>query len=128
MRSQRFARFCGSRPVRGLVEEQHPGCVDDPEGHVEAPALPARVGPHPPVGELCQVEQSEQILHAAHDIGLRGAVEATLQEEVLASGGQLVGASELAHVADPAADLLGLASYVEAGDAAPGRRQSGARS
>ena len=48
-------------------------------------------------------------------VGQVAAVEAALEHEVLPAGGQVVGPSELADVADPLADLLRLAGHVAAG-------------
>ena len=43
------------------------------------------------------------------------SVQPALEDEVLPAGGQVVGAAQLAHVADPGPDLLRLAGHVETG-------------
>ena len=58
-------------------------------------------------------------------VGQVAAVEAALEHEVLPAGGQVVGAAELADVADPLAHLLGLAWPRRSRPRSPCRRRSG---
>ena len=94
-------------PRARLVQEQHLGLVHDPERDVEPSALPAGIGLDPAVRELVQVEDLHQLLRPRAHRGQVAPVETPLEDEVLASGGELVGAAELAHVPDPLADRLG---------------------
>ncbi len=103
------------QPGARLVQEQHFGLVHDPERHVESPTLATRVGLHAAIGELVQVEDLHQHLRPRDNRGTIAAVEAALEYQVLATGGQLVGAAELADVADARPDLLRPACHVDPG-------------
>ena len=49
-------------PGARFVEEQHLGPVDDAQGHVQPPALAARIGLGPSVGELGEVEDGQHLV------------------------------------------------------------------
>ena len=73
-------------PERRLVEEQHPGLVQQAAHQLEAPLHPARVRPHERVGARGEVDQLEQLVDAPLALRARHAVELRAQLEVLAAG------------------------------------------
>ncbi len=105
----------GVEPGAGLVEEEHLGPMDDPEGDVQSAPLAARVRLDPPIGELDQVEQAHELVGPGGHRGQVPAVQAALEDQVLPTRGQVVGPAQLAHVADTAAYLLRLPGHVESG-------------
>ena len=115
MCSHRLARFWGSSPVVGSSRKRTSGSWTMPERDVEAPALAARIGLHPPVGELDRSRIVGQLVDPWPQLGQAGPVEAPLEHQVLPPGGQLVGAAELAHVADALPHPLGCRGDVEPG-------------
>jgi hypothetical protein len=96
-----------------LVQEQDFGLVDDAEGDVEPPALSARIGLHPPVSELRDVEDLHQRLGAGGHRGEVAPVGAALKDEVLSPSGEIVCATELADVADARTNLLRMPGDVD---------------
>jgi hypothetical protein len=79
-------------------------------------ALAARIGLHPSIGELGQVEDGRELLDTRPKLGQAGAVKPTLEHEVLTTRCQLVCPSELADLPDVLAHPLRIACDVEAGD------------
>jgi hypothetical protein len=90
--------------------------VDQPERDVEPSPLPARVGRDTPRGERGQVEALDQSVGSAPGLGSLQPVEPSLKHEILAPGGELVAAAELAYVPDPGPHLGRLPGDVEASD------------
>ena len=112
----------------GLVQEQRPGAVDQPHGHVQLALHATRVGAGLAVGRLGEAEAVQQLVAAPLELAPAHAVELALEGEVLAAGRLRVDPGLLGHAADRLADPLGLAQDVEPGDprlAAVGPRQGG---
>ena len=90
--------------------------------------MPARVGAHPPVGGLRQVEAFEHLRRPAGGLGLAQVVEAADQHQVLPAGEGLVDGRELPGQADHRPHLRRLLHHVVAGDHRPpavGRQEGG---
>ena len=100
-----------------LVEEQHPGAVDETERDVEPAPHPAGVGLDDAVRRFGDPDE----LAAARRRAARSApaahpLHAALEHQVLAAGAVLVDARVLRHVADRAAHGVRLTTDVVAGD------------
>lgn len=100
----------------GLVEEQDLGAVHQAERHVEAALHAARVALDDALGGVAEAEPFEQLVDAAIEGRAGQPVQAPLELEVLAAGGDGVGAGLLRHHADRAPDPVGVAQHVVPGD------------
>ena len=110
-------------PGRRLVEEQQPRPPDQRAAEVEPAAHAARVGLDDAVGGVGEIELLEQLVgRGACASARRQLVEPAEHPQVLAPGQVLVDGRVLAGQADDAAQLLGLADDVEAGDRRAARR------
>ena len=101
---------------RRLVEEQQARPTDERAAEVQPAAHAARVGLDDAVRGVDQVELLEQLVRTASRLGRRQLVEQPEHPQVLAPGQVLVDGGVLPGQADDAAQLLGLADDVEAGD------------
>ena len=99
-----------------LVEEEHPGPVDEPDGDIEAALHPAGVRPDDPAGIGGQPDRVEQVADAIAEIRAAHAEEACLELQVLAAGERLVDAGALGDDADRAPDPRSMRADVVAGD------------
>ena len=108
---------------RRLVEEDDPRVADEGHRQVEPAAHAARVRRGRLAGGVDEVEPLEQLRDAPAALLLAEMAQVGHQAEVLLAGEQLVDRRELAGDADEAADRVGLAGDVVAGDAGPRRRR-----
>ena len=111
----------GIEPRGGLVEEEHPGAVNQAHGDVEAPLHPAGVGAHDAVRELLDAERGQQLVDASMQLRVRDALHLPLQLEVLAPCRVDVDAGALRHVADRAPHGDRLAGDIVPRDSRPPR-------
>jgi hypothetical protein len=81
--------------------------VHDAERDVQAAALAAGVGLYAAVGEAREIEQRQELVDAPPDVRLLAPVQPALQLQVLAAGGEIVGAAQLADVADAVPASIG---------------------
>ena len=86
----------GVEPGGRLVEEQHLGPADDPDGDVDPAALPAREGADPGLGVVDEVDQFEDLAD-----GARCRVEPGEHVEGVSDGELGVEAGRLEHQPDP---------------------------
>ena len=108
-----------------LVEEEHARPVDERHREVEAPLHPARVAANLAVRGQRETDPRQQLAAALGPLGLRQAVQRSLQPHVLAAGEQRVERRLLQRRADRRPHLRALVHDVVAGHAgrARGRRQ-----
>ena len=91
LRPHRDARL-GVEAGRRLVEEQHLRPVDEPERDVEPALHPARVAVDDAVGGVGDPDELEQLVDALPQLAAAHALDAALQHQVLAAGGEAVDA------------------------------------
>ncbi len=132
MTSQAARRACGSKPGRGLVEEDQLRVADEGEREVQPPGLAAAERPRAAVGAVVEAREREHLGHLA-----RMWVHAGPVRDRLADGQMRVGAAALQddpdlrpqrtvlRVASEHADLAGVAVPV-ALEHLDARRLSGA--
>ena len=101
--------------------------MDEPEADVEPALHAARVAADDPVGRVGDAEQLEQLVDALAQPAPAHALHAPLQRQVLAAGRRRVDARLLRHVADRAANGVGLADDVVARDLGPPVVRAGQR-
>ena len=122
------ARASGSSPVVGLVEEEHLRLVNEAERDVEPALHPARVAARLPVGRVAQPDELEQLIDARLQRLARHAVDATLEEQVLAPGRFPVDAGVLRDVPEHAAHAGGVRDDVLAADERAARSRAASAS
>ena len=106
---------------RRLVEEENLGTVDETHRHVESPLHSARVRLHERVRLVGETERLEQVGGAPLEVGAAHALQATLEDQVLAPRRLAVDARGLRDVPDRAPHGSRFASDVVACDGrAPG--------
>src|SRR5262249_62257166 len=88
----------------------------EPGGDAEPPFHPAGVPARDPVGSVDEADELEQLADALAQRRAGHAVDAALQEQVLAAGRLPVDAGVLSDVSDRAPDALRVADDVLAGD------------
>ena len=90
--------------------------MDETERDVEPAAHPARVTPHDAVGGSRETDELEQLVDARAEVAAAHPFDVSLQQQVLATGAELVDARVLRHVAECATHREALAQHVVARD------------
>ena len=102
--SHRASRLCGSRPGRGLVQEQHRGPVEDGPGHHEPLGHPAGQRVDRGLGPLGQLELLQQLVGGLPGGPRADAEQPPVEVQVLPDGELPV---ERVLLRDDPAELLG---------------------